>query len=211
MNPTKLLKHALLRFPSIFPNVGNALHHMLFVIGNGYEWRNGEIANYFREDDKIEFQKIISNELAEMEERITHSCSARQILRLEKDRHDYLFTVQNIDRLVHPDTMNMEHNRSLYSWCEDYALIFKIPNNVTNEWLKVIYMYVDQLSISLSMKLNDITKTEKDYIERLPALLKKIDDMMVERKLLIPANERFELAARLIAEIKDKNEQSTRS
>ncbi len=214
MNPTKLLKHALLRFHSIFPSVSHALHHILFVIGNGYEWHNGELVYWRPKGEKMGFKQIVKEEIAEMKclIKVMRKMSPIALIRHERELHNYLFTVKNINRIVSMKAMDFSGERSLYPWSES-ALIFEIPDNATDEWLVVINRYIGNLLITLNMKQEAVTKIDKEYIEKLPALIQKVDDMMVERKLLIPMNERHELAMRLIAEIdmEDRNEQSARN
>jgi len=43
MDLENTIRWAILEYPSICPNRGKVLHHMFFVIGNGYSWVNGQL------------------------------------------------------------------------------------------------------------------------------------------------------------------------
>lgn len=46
------LKHCLLNFPRIFPNALSVYDHWFCVIGNGYEWKDGELSVPYKHDKK---------------------------------------------------------------------------------------------------------------------------------------------------------------
>ncbi len=45
------IKYGMLRYPTLFPNPVNVLEHLFCVIGNGYEWIDGELVDRF---DRVE-------------------------------------------------------------------------------------------------------------------------------------------------------------
>ena len=40
-----LVKHLIMQFPGIFPNALSVYNHLFYVIGNGYEWKDGVLYN----------------------------------------------------------------------------------------------------------------------------------------------------------------------
>lgn len=52
------LKHCLLNFPRIFPNALSVYDHWFCVIGNGYEWKDGELIVPYKQDKKYSAKTI---------------------------------------------------------------------------------------------------------------------------------------------------------
>lgn len=57
------IRQSLLEYPSIFPHRTEVLHHLFFVLGNGYEWRGGKLAHW-DEDDETDSEAALEREVA---------------------------------------------------------------------------------------------------------------------------------------------------
>lgn len=42
-----LVKHLIMQWPRLFPNALAAYDHLFYVVGNGYDWKNGELLYWF--------------------------------------------------------------------------------------------------------------------------------------------------------------------
>lgn len=52
----QLVRASMLRYPLLFGTRWDVLHHLYLVIGNGFEWRDGELVSAFDEDEPTEEQ-----------------------------------------------------------------------------------------------------------------------------------------------------------
>lgn len=75
------LKMALKEYPTLFPNENEFLHHLFFVLGNGYKWEKGQLVSVFSKKEghqekentdkyfkkmKVDLEKIIGKKLSPM-------------------------------------------------------------------------------------------------------------------------------------------------
>lgn len=58
------IRESLLYFPTIFDNALDVLHHMYCVIGNGYEWFNGELVECSGRERSISVKDAIEHNIA---------------------------------------------------------------------------------------------------------------------------------------------------
>lgn len=131
MNPDDTVRESLYYYPSIYKTRGDVLHHLFCVIGNGYEWLNGELVTASRGDeDPIE--REIDSTLA-----IIQKPNAREILQdmyweilsdriaLVADRH------KNLENAMDDYSFS---DRFLYPKSETYAKLWNYPEDITPEW-----------------------------------------------------------------------------
>ena len=203
-SPSKVVKHGLLDYPSIFPNVGRVLHQLFLVNGNGFDWHKGELVDHCSkvDYDNLNVKKMARSEIHKMKKNYdsvpcgdtSFPTDDAQKLRVEREIHDYKFTVKNIDRLCTLENINRSHfNGELYPLCgrtkpaegefkNTYQHLFTVPDNVTNEWLEVAYKFAENMQYEMRCKMQSTTSPELiAYKEEFDAVAIKLDDMMIKR------------------------------
>lgn len=45
MTVDEVVRRSILHYPTLFKNRTDVLHHLFYVIGNGWEWQNGELVD----------------------------------------------------------------------------------------------------------------------------------------------------------------------
>lgn len=122
MNPEETIRTSIWNYPVLWFESGRAgvLEHMFFVLGNGYDWVDGEIVAYWDDDDREGYDPYpgkddeISNRL-----RDEYNVKAAHVR-------------ENIETYVTGPGMP----RSLYPLYNS-AMIITMPDDVTDEWLAV--------------------------------------------------------------------------
>ena len=57
------VKHCIMQYPLIYRNALDVYNHLFYVIGNGYEWKNGVLHAYgFKTKSKLECIKAVIEE-----------------------------------------------------------------------------------------------------------------------------------------------------
>lgn len=130
----KLLKQALLQYPTLFPNRSRILHHVLCVIGNGYGWdENGEV----RSESEAYTPWTPEMEAARNNERYAFHAMSDWLREasLASDKRE-MELCKKIVSEVEERILQTEPIQSFYPQ-SSYALIMNIPENVTDEWRAV--------------------------------------------------------------------------
>lgn len=153
------LRRKQLMYPSMYPagSEDEVLHHLFFVLGNGYEWRNGELVDIYDDyTDTYLLANISENEVLEQEseakaEQVINEMFSElgeerppkltgEALRQRKIEFDefivgiggtpYLDYDNPPEHLVNAKKVS----RKLYPICE-FTKCFTMPSNVKPDWL----------------------------------------------------------------------------
>lgn len=110
-------------YPKIFPTRKHCLDHLFCVIGNGYEWVNGELVD---DDSKYEkrykLRKPIKN--AEFE----HEVYWNQM-------NEFYKKLYNIDE---KQKIPMEYNFEWYPLSKKYSKLFTYPEDIKDDWMALL-------------------------------------------------------------------------
>jgi hypothetical protein len=202
-SPSKVVKHGLLDYPSIFPDVGEVLHQLFLVNGNGFDWVKGELVDEYSEVDydNLNVKKIARSEIRKMKENYdsipcgdtSFPTNDAQKLVVDREVNNYKFTVKNIDRLCTMENITKSHFKGeLYPLCGKtdgsseypnvYQKLFNVPVDVTNDWLEVAYKFAENMQYEMRCKMQSTTSPELiAYKEEFDAVAIKLDNMMIKR------------------------------
>lgn len=181
------LKHGLLKYPTIFPNPVNVLEHMFCVIGNGYEWKNGELVDRCSEVDfdNLTMKYPEERELDPEIERIHASVENKTGNKL-KDKARLVqmkWIADNIDAVLEANPTNVYFGNAPHGHyftkgiCLAYAKAFHFPDNIKKDWAEALYEFCQywlvQLNVEygVSIKDNTLSWWPKDILEARKAIL----------------------------------------
>lgn len=131
-------------FPILFKDRWKVLDHLFLVIGNGYEWHDGELIDTqeLYEYDTQKDERVISNiytphsDGPDIEKAVQ-----RKRTSLDDDKIDVILLVTNQRRR---ELGRPELNSDTRVWSYDtssnrlYEAIFNIPSNITPEWQQLV-------------------------------------------------------------------------
>lgn len=127
MKPERTLQRMYNEHPHLFPTRQRALNYLFCVIGNGYEWVDGELVYEddvpFDEDDDIISKSPMTDEEFEvyhqkwLEETVELKCSINPNV-----SHDEALKV------------TLENCRKWYPISKKFSHICNLPDNITPEW-----------------------------------------------------------------------------
>ena len=153
-------------YPSLFYHKCNALDHLFFVNGNGYDWINGELV--CEEDKQYDNKKdyMLDSVIHYLSLQITVQLSYTNRKKAEEFVKDYIYP--NLSVAGKLNIIHAYDKDTVYPICQ-YAAIACIPDNIQPNWAQGAYeaiiwartictpedaAYLDQAEI----KLNSITK-----------------------------------------------------
>lgn len=158
------MKHGLLHYPTIFPNPVNVCEHLFCIIGNGYEWDDGELVDKFSPDkcDGPLAMKYPDNterdaDLARFEELIPHLAAERRLMGLAEHLR-MKFVEDNIETILNgsPTTVYFGHGPRGYYFlkgiCIKYAHAFDFPDDIKEDWAKALYTFLEHWLVSLNQE-----------------------------------------------------------
>lgn len=125
MNVDKTIQAALFHYPTLFQNRTQVLHNLFYVIGNGYEWQDGELVNMFADHDKHAM-----DHLSYWDKAAAASNSPVDFLDI---KHFELRRIQ----AVHNTLLGRSHCHgpfNLYPDIPGEARIYQIPDDVKDDW-----------------------------------------------------------------------------
>lgn len=134
--PDEVVRDGLWFYPSLFRTRGDVLHHVLCVIGSGYEWENGEVVSAF---PGYQDEDPVRREIDGFQEecrggRSRSSYVSDGILGMHADALEVaLLTHAQIDARV--QRMALTHGQKPYD-SSRYALLRNVPDDVTPEWAR---------------------------------------------------------------------------
>lgn len=142
-------------YPTLYPNRLNVDNHLFAVIGNGYEWKGGQIvedvySSERNEDDeyenlsKAEYSSLFTANDYEMyvERFNNYNPNVNRIFhkmidgKSEEEINDLITS-----KLNEPYKMDSRLKWHVYPLC-DYSKIVNIPDNIQDDWLDAIEHFV---------------------------------------------------------------------
>ena len=148
------VKHCIMQYPLIYRNALDVYNHLFYVIGNGYEWKNGVLHAYgFKTKSKLECIKAVIDEHIDSAKKreIDYKGEAIFTSRLSKqDIEDLIIMsykgdlkralseieiVENAEKLAEDFTPQKDFK--FYPICQ-YSKCMNIPEDVQPDWLEGI-------------------------------------------------------------------------
>lgn len=114
-------------YPDLFPTRKHCLDHLFCVIGNGYQWTDGELVDnddeYHKRYQIIEHIKRAKGKNEEcFYKRMDEEIRLKSIL---KENYKQLFG-------------NMKYNFSWYPLSKKYSYLYNYPENIKPDWLSIL-------------------------------------------------------------------------
>jgi len=134
----KTILHSAITYPSTMGSLCACLHHYFFVVGNGYKWKNGMLVEYFgdiyidtlpdnlskwKRWDRNKFEPQFKN----LKERFKSFLDEEKVKVIVKYPRRFLDDWQY-------DLYNHFTPERIYPYCPEYAKLFTIPDDVTDDW-----------------------------------------------------------------------------
>ena len=147
------VKHCIMQYPLIYRNALDVYNHLFYVIGNGYEWKNGTLHTYgFKTKSKLECIKAVieehlddakKRELDLSDEIYTSKLSKRDIEEFAIMRYkselkralSEIEIVENAEKLAEDFTPQKDFK--FYPICK-YSKCMNIPDDIQPDWLEGI-------------------------------------------------------------------------
>lgn len=124
MRPEDTMQFMMDFYPDIFPTRKHCLNHLFCVIGNGYEWINGELVN---KDDTFEHRYKIVEPITKAKPR-------------DEDFYNRMLRLENeIKEIMGEDyKTNCKYLFEWYPLSKEYSELYTYPENITDDWLKLL-------------------------------------------------------------------------
>lgn len=160
-NPESFFLQSIRKYPAIFKNKTLVAEHLFLVIGNGYEWgKDGNISQGTYEgidEEIISVEDAIEAYWKEVEEFETRfdlgKVRSAGMIERRKIRHNKnIETIKNSENLLHRSFTPEELNHP--DICE-YSMIVNIPDNITDEWKKIVIEFFDKVMVPIKSKFNE--------------------------------------------------------
>lgn len=135
MTLEQTIKQMVERYPMLFMHRAAALDHLFCVIGNGYEWIDGELVDKYPEDvvsdEELErggltLRKIIEN----------HPDPQSEFYRTQMARYEAEDRAKaNADKIAKPDFHEWIPEDFKFYGTSNYSKINNLPKNIKPDWL----------------------------------------------------------------------------
>lgn len=134
----EIVREAIVAYPRIFSNRFEVLHHVLAVIGNGYEWdeTKGDIYNVWRDEREFYVPRTREEISAEIYQ---HSTPRPEVIHIFEETIDKLLETENELQAIMDEVdtrmfdMSIPEDFSAYPQ-SGYGFIMCIPDNATDDW-----------------------------------------------------------------------------
>lgn len=140
------------RYPGLFKDRSDCLNHLFCTIGNGYEWRNGELCSdeNCSSERKKDLNLHLVNGKAYQHNKLSLRAEAMYYaeMRKNKNENEYPDAIQKeLDKADEkyfnslPDNVYHKHPRvqrwSFYlaGYCVEFAKLFNYPPDIKQDWL----------------------------------------------------------------------------
>lgn len=131
--PDEVVRDGLWFYPSLFRTRGDVLHHVLCVIGSGYEWEGGEVVSVYPEyPDRTPLERF-REEMAKAREGSPLMAEVITETRVEDLENAQLIHDQleaRAQRMALTPSPHKPYDSSRY------ALLRNVPDDVTPEWAR---------------------------------------------------------------------------
>ena len=142
MKPERTLQKMYDEYPQLFPTRHHALDHLFCVIGNGYEWKKGELVDYkelyyydseldelveipFENDDESDI--VSKSPMTDEEYEIEHQKWIEERVDL-KCRFNKRITREEALKVT------LENCHKWYPISKNHSYICNLPDDITPEW-----------------------------------------------------------------------------
>lgn len=143
MDVESFVTRGLLHYPSLFHNRLDVLHHGLMVLGNGYQWKDGELASTYDENP----QDALERESARGEELYQQWRTGHRDLHQEAPReYNFMVELYNDQRLqrieiaqlvrsqLETRRQDLRPRRAEAYPQSDGALLMTVPQDIQPDW-----------------------------------------------------------------------------
>lgn len=138
MTPNETIRRGLYYFPSLYKSRADVLHHLFLVIGNGYEWVDGELVLAYK--DPRDTQEPTEHVEEEFQRRMAWrtemglNSSMREIW--EKHRDEDLEEIAQCHARIEDamQDITFSHPGHEYPVSKKYSKVLNYPENITPEW-----------------------------------------------------------------------------
>lgn len=129
MKAEDTLQKLLDLYPEIFPTRKHALDHLFCTIGNGFEWKDGEL--------------ISDDELFEDNDCLWNRYSLNYHIKSAKGLNEDLYweSVKIHKHLKELDTTHkipLDYQFEWYELSKKYSYLYNYPKNIKDDWLKIL-------------------------------------------------------------------------
>lgn len=163
------LRKSLLNFPMLFPNALTVYDHLFLVIGNGFEWKDGELVHSGEENKRFTNMTIKDAVLALLQEDIVDDWRneysvVRSFAKVYEPLDDFTFNyiarhgedvIESVKKIFDienrlkdfsiPTNKTFTNTEYKFYGLYNYSLITSIPDDVKNDWLKAAKRMIEIL------------------------------------------------------------------
>ena len=147
-------------YPEFFKDRADCLNHLFCVLGNGWDWKNGQLVSHWETKKKLKAKDLKArfvdgkayqhNLMSQLDDAV--SFTYRGLLDYElrdkeipKSAHEKMkqilrehYIAQGYSATVYHDKPRAErwYFAQCNNWCEDYVPLFNIPDDIRPDWKK---------------------------------------------------------------------------
>lgn len=132
MNVERTVRESLTSYPTLFETGGDVLYYLFCIIGNGHEWRNGEIVDEFSEERK---PWTSEREWERFNQHYGENGSVIADLLRPKVEEEIVLLQKIVDEVgTRWSDMSVHRKTSSFYPQSHYALLMNVPEDVTDDW-----------------------------------------------------------------------------
>ena len=128
-------------YPEIFPTRKHCLDHLFCVIGNGYEWINGELVD---DDNKYEKRYKLRKPIKKAE------------FKREENWYQMYDFYHKLHSLDENQKIPMQYDFEWYPLSKKYSALFTYPENIKDDW-KALLEECKQMLIAGGIDIENIS------------------------------------------------------
>ena len=184
------IKHGLIFYQSIFPTKGVILDHLFFTIGNGYEWKGGELVGIYEgataETQLHNLKRYLDKKNKYYKKQ--HDARMKDFAVFNMKSFDYKPIIVPVDLEERMEDLSLPlgiygEKRNIYPMSKEYSRIFTVPDDVKPDWLEGAF---DAIKVAESIGARcggwgDKKEVEEKETKKNMALLKKAKKLLTER------------------------------
>ena len=195
------LRKSLLNFPMLFPNALAVYDHLFLVVGNGFEWKDGELVHACEESERFNNMTVKDAILALLQEDIVddwrdETSAVRCFIKAYEPLDDItnyiarhgedviksvksIFDIDNrIKDFSIPTNRIFTNTEYKFYGLSKYSMLYTIPDDVKNDWLREAKRMVDILEENLD-KVDDPENLFRQIKERIYFLYNERYDKII--------------------------------
>lgn len=188
---TATLRDLVLSYPTLYDveKQGEILVSCLMKFGAGYEWYKGQLVCCYPGGGVNKSRK-------QLQAQIAGSASLRELqLKYMRQAHDFEFIAEHIDELVTDSSWRgfSQVNEVTFS---EHSPIMRLPDDIQKDWLLAAFDVANNVVFQGDAYQESL---KKDWLAQKPALLVRIDELMVKNGFANAEQRRKNMAS--VAEI----------